>query len=157
MSSAAYPNRGTLPRREELCHLFDKILTVCTETVVDIGGVSDNSLVLKKEELESRYPKLCKVVTKYAAVNKSCEKNIEAIKYSEDVKDELYEYSKNNLAWINVYFSQTFIRKLVRDGKYSFTGFIANIGGLMGLCMGFSLVSVAELIFFCCTKSPRHT
>ena len=30
----------------------------------------------------------------------------------------------------------------------SFILFLANIGGLMGLCLGFSLLSVVELIYF---------
>ena len=26
---------------------------------------------------------------------------------------------------------------------------MANVGGLLGLCMGFSLVSVVEMVYFC--------
>ena len=29
------------------------------------------------------------------------------------------------------------------------TDFIANSGGLLGLCMGFSLVSLAEIVYHC--------
>ena len=32
------------------------------------------------------------------------------------------------------------------------TSFIANVGGLLGLCMGFSLVSVAEILYFVCKR-----
>ena len=32
--------------------------------------------------------------------------------------------------------------------KNTFLLFLANIGGLMGLCLGFSLLSVVELIYF---------
>ena len=39
--------------------------------------------------------------------------------------------------------------KYVRDIKTSYINFIANMGGLMGLCMGFSLVSIFEIVFFC--------
>ena len=28
------------------------------------------------------------------------------------------------------------------------TSFVANVGGLLGLCMGFSLVSVVEMVYF---------
>ena len=52
LSSAAYPNKGTVLRREELCPILTKILTICAEKVVVIDGVSDNSLMLKKEEVE---------------------------------------------------------------------------------------------------------
>ena len=151
MSSAAYPSRGTLLRRYELCHVIAKILAICAG-----ANSTDYVLSLKKEELEARYPNLCPSLTRQADGDKSCEENIAAIKYLEDVKEELYEYSRTNLAWVNVYFSQTFSRKLVRDEKYTLTGFIANIGGLMGLCMGFSLVSLVEFVFFCFFRSSRN-
>ena len=37
--------------------------------------------------------------------------------------------------------------------------FVANVGGLLGLCMGFSLVSAAEIVYFCCKRktSMGHT
>ena len=37
----------------------------------------------------------------------------------------------------------------MRDEKVTVTSFVANVGGLLGLCMGFSLVSVVEMIYFC--------
>ena len=51
------------------------------------------------------------------------------------------------------YWQQTkkdsFATKIVRDEKVPITSFIANVGGLLGLCMGFSLVSVVEMVYFC--------
>lgn len=43
----------------------------------------------------------------------------------------------------------SFATKIVRDEKVTVTSFVANVGGLLGLCMGFSLVSVVEMIYFC--------
>ena len=37
----------------------------------------------------------------------------------------------------------------MRDEKVTVTSFVANVGGLLGLCMGFSLVSVVEMVYFC--------
>ena len=37
----------------------------------------------------------------------------------------------------------------MRDEKIPIISFVANTGGLLGLCMGFSLVSVFEIIFHC--------
>ena len=36
----------------------------------------------------------------------------------------------------------------MRDEKVTVTSFVANVGGLLGLCMGFSLVSVVEMVYF---------
>ena len=43
----------------------------------------------------------------------------------------------------------SFATKIVRDEKVTITSFVANVGGLLGLCMGFSLVSVVEMVYFC--------
>ena len=37
----------------------------------------------------------------------------------------------------------------MRDEKIPIISFVANTGGLLGLCMGFSLVSVFEIVFHC--------
>ena len=37
----------------------------------------------------------------------------------------------------------------MKDEKFTMTDFIANSGGLLGLCMGFSLVSLAEIVYHC--------
>ena len=42
----------------------------------------------------------------------------------------------------------SFATKIVRDEKVTVTSFVANVGGLLGLCMGFSLVSVVEILYF---------
>ena len=42
----------------------------------------------------------------------------------------------------------SFAVKIVRDEKVTVTSFVANVGGLLGLCMGFSLVSVVEMVYF---------
>ena len=35
--------------------------------------------------------------------------------------------------------------------------FIAQIGGLMGLCLGFSLLSFIELIYWCTYRTAKNT
>lgn len=49
------------------------------------------------------------------------------------------------------------VTRIKRDQKIPIIGFVANTGGLLGLCMGFSLVSAFEIIYHCmmtvCWKS----
>ena len=42
-----------------------------------------------------------------------------------------------------------YAKKFMKDEKFTKTDYIANSGGLLGLCMGFSLVSAAEIIYHC--------
>ena len=49
------------------------------------------------------------------------------------------------------------VTRIKRDQKIPIIGFVANTGGLLGLCMGFSLVSAFEIVYHCmmtlCWKS----
>jgi hypothetical protein len=63
------------------------------------------------------------------------------------IREELFVYAKNNLALVNVYIKDPVVTRIKRDQKIPLIGFVANTGGLLGLCMGFSLVSVAEIIY----------
>ena len=39
------------------------------------------------------------------------------------------------------------LNRIKRDQKITVIGFVANTGGLLGLCMGFSLVSAFEILY----------
>ena len=46
--------------------------------------------------------------------------------------------------------------KIMRDQKIPVIAFVANTGGLLGLCMGFSLVSVFEVLYHALTAALRR-
>ena len=48
-----------------------------------------------------------------------------------------------------VSFQDPVVTRIMRDEKIPIISFVANTGGLLGLCMGFSLVSVFEIMFHC--------
>ena len=73
--------------------------------------------------------------------------------YSPDIFEELHKYAKENLLWLNVYVKDSFATRIIRDERMTRTSFIANVGGLLGLCMGFSLVSVVEILYFCAKRA----
>ena len=51
------------------------------------------------------------------------------------------------MALVNVYIKDPVVTRIKRDQKIPIIGFVANTGGLLGLCMGFSLISAFEIIF----------
>ena len=63
------------------------------------------------------------------------------------VLDFYHKYSKENMAKVAIYFRDPYYTKIVRDVKMTFTTFISNAGGLVGLCLGLSLVSLFELLY----------
>ena len=51
------------------------------------------------------------------------------------------------MALVNVYIKDPVVTRIKRDQKIPIISFVANTGGLLGLCMGFSLISAFEVIF----------
>lgn len=64
----------------------------------------------------------------------------------------MYLYARENLAVVNIYIKDPVVTKIRRDQKVPIIWFIANCGGILGLCMGFSLITVFEIAqYFCHT------
>ena len=84
---------------------------------------------------------------------------------SEEFLADLYYYAKENLIKLHLFISSPFATEFKRSVETPRISFVANIGGmfskilwregtnlfssgLMGLCMGFSFVSLAEIIYY---------
>ena len=61
--------------------------------------------------------------------------------------DTIQEYASDNLAKILVMIRDPYVQKVRREQAMTVTGFLANTGGLLGLCLGFSVISLAELVY----------
>ncbi len=57
-------------------------------------------------------------------------------------------YVEDNLAIMHIYFKHLHFMRHERGELYGPIDFISNIGGLLGLCMGFSALSAIEAIYF---------
>ena len=109
--------------------------------------------------MDIKQPKLCPALEhfrEYFGPNSSC-KNwpynfIDNItKPKSDLIEEMFKYGKENLALIHVVIQSPYVTKIKRDVAMTRTHFFANTGGLFGLCLGFSLISCIEILFwFCC-------
>lgn len=62
--------------------------------------------------------------------------------------EDLHKYASENLIKLQLFISTPFATEYKRYIETPRISFIANIGGLMGLCMGFSFVSLAEIIYY---------
>jgi amiloride-sensitive sodium channel len=54
----------------------------------------------------------------------------------------------NNLAMLHIYFKKLHFMRHSRGELYGLIDFFSNIGGLLGLCMGFSALSLVEFVYF---------
>ena len=80
------------------------------------------------------------------------EKNTEP---NQTLVNELYKYGRQNLALIHIMVQSPYVTKIKRDVAMPFITFVANSGGLLGLCIGFSFISAVEILFWisCCCRN----
>jgi hypothetical protein len=57
-------------------------------------------------------------------------------------------YIKDNLAVVHISFSENAYSGNTKNELIGFTEFLSNTGGLLGLFMGFSVISLMEIIYF---------
>ena len=123
-----------------------------------------------KYSLEKRYPGLCGEVRAVTEAG-GCEGNTwtkaglgrdeERINRFEET---ILLYMKQNTAMINIYIKQPYCELIVQDRYMTWywtnfrihifyhllrSNFIANTGGILGLCLGASMISVMEVVWYC--------
>ena len=54
-----------------------------------------------------------------------------------------------------MYLREPYVTKYIIEEKISEISFVGNVGGLLGLLMGFSFMSIVELIYLCCLNRGR--
>lgn len=65
------------------------------------------------------------------------------------IEGEIHNYARENLAIINIFIKESYTKRFRKTEKMSRISYIASSGGLLGLCMGFSFVSLAEIAYHC--------
>ena len=149
MSEGQYPtSKNILVLKRSFCdvasHIFQR---TCSDEI-------------KRIYLEKGHPKLCNVLQKfeeYFDANSSCENWPESfLKSGSDIDQELinevYDYSRKNLAYIKIMIQSPYVTKYKRDLSMTLLSYVANTGGLLGVCLGFSCISGIEIFYwiFCC-------
>ncbi|TMW44537.1 hypothetical protein DOY81_010382 [Sarcophaga bullata] len=66
-----------------------------------------------------------------------------------------HSYVEENLAVVHIYFKENSFRSSMQTEFVGISDFLSSIGGLMGLFLGFSFVSIAELIYFAIIRPYR--
>jgi len=149
VTSSDFPNRETFVKREEFCITLMKLKRTCQSEkaaflIEKFPSVCQNIQTVMLKTKEALNISLCddmrwdRVRRWDSLQNSSAMRNLE---------EDIFQYAKKNLAVVNVYIKEPVVTKIMRDQKIPVIAFVANTGGLLGLCMGFSLVSVFEIIY----------
>ncbi|KAI5635502.1 amiloride-sensitive sodium channel domain-containing protein [Phthorimaea operculella] len=69
------------------------------------------------------------------------------------------EYFVENMLVVHFYFEDGKFQRFTKGVIFGLTEFLSNTGGLLGLCMGFSMMSLIELLYYCTLRAfckARH-
>ena len=141
-STALFPARETFRYTQAFCHIVRKLQDTC-------GTPS------RKRSLENSFPEVCQKVAKVMSV-KACEElytpdNISAWDDAtrSDFAKTILSYTQQNVALVTVFMDKPYCVKIKQEVKFTTIRLIGNIGGILGLCLGGSFVSLVEVLWFC--------
>jgi len=136
-----YPNAETFPFRREVCLVLQKISRICTNSLrkkVFQSKMMSKNVTCEEVLTANNTDNLCNA--DYLA-------NSEKFYRYKQLLDFLLNYAKENLSVLNIYFRDPYYTKFVKDENIPVISFIGNAGGLLGLCLGMSFVSIFELFY----------
>ena len=144
VTTSGFPNDETFRYTESFCVMIPRLLEKCTG--------------FKKRPLEKSFPNICTTLEplRKLQANDYCPKsrwkpsklllNCTGSKCA--IEDSILEYGRKNLILFHVMIKDPYAQRYRRDEKIAITSFIANLGGLLGLWLGFSWISGAEVVFY---------
>ena len=111
----------------------------------------------KSEILETAYKnsQLCEILQEAKSKQNICLyeqiMSQEMIESKEELINIVYQYAKDNIIHMKVFFKRPYYTEILRDLEIPFETYIGTLGGLASLCLGLSCISIVEIVyhFFC--------
>ena len=110
----------------------------------------DEGYKVKKSLLEKHYGSICKPLNHAYATGKMCygshvdDKDLD--KYPE-VVDTVVKYAQENVAYVKIYLKDPFYTIIEKDQAVTALDLFNSLGGMFGLCLGLSLISLFEVLY----------
>ena len=146
-SFSTYPNYAVFLERKEVCLILQKLIRICT----------DETYQAKKESFEKVYGwygtngSICGDLGLPYNEDDMCKGSQFLEDYHKakhvDLIDFLFKYSQENLSYIKIALKDQFYTKIKQDLEITRLGFFNSVGGMLGLCLGLSIISVFEVLF----------
>jgi hypothetical protein len=141
ITSSVFPVEETFPQHPFFCLTLSKIAKICT-----------NHLKAKIFEAGKYQAGIkCQDILNANNTMKFCsdkgEANVEVIESNPTITNYIIKYAMKNLAVLKIYIKHPYYTLIIRDEQSTLLSFLGNTGGLLGLCMGLSLVSIFEILY----------
>ena len=75
---------------------------------------------------------------------------------TEENQDKEYNAFEDDIAIVNIFFGKDSLPEYETDPRMTIWDFISNIGGLLGLCAGISILSCAEIVYWLGVRMITH-
>jgi hypothetical protein len=140
-TSSLYPIEATFSQHQFFCLTLQKVSKICNDSIkFKIIEATLNETGMSCSEILSSYN------TKQLCTNKR-QPNFAALQSNPKMSKFLYNYAKTNFAILRVFIKDPYYTLIKRDEQLTTISFLGNVGGLLSLCMGLSLVSIFEVIY----------
>jgi len=139
-----FKRRGLSTMYPELCGFYDDFF-YANESLSNSFIQEDNLLLKAFENRGSNNLIKSKLFTSIEELQQQL--GIPSSKFLQ-LKTLVLSYCRDNLVKINVHLPSPYVTVYRTDEVMSFITFIANIGGMLGLCMGLSFVSLVEIVYY---------
>lgn len=107
----------------------------------------------RKYFLELAYPDFCYFLANHDQFSNNkttCEswpEQSDTVQTEGKLVQLIWQFAEDNHAHVQILIRNPYVTKIRRDLAMTFTSYVANTGGLLGLCIGCSFVSFAEIIY----------
>ena len=71
-------------------------------------------------------------------------------------ENEQYDAYEKDIAVVTFFFESNTVFEFERRSRMTVIDFVSQVGGLLGLCMGFSLVSLVELVYWFTIRMAKN-
>jgi hypothetical protein len=133
VTKATYPNSNAFFKTKEFCYVLKKLIRSCNGD--------------RRDSLKEDYPEICDNVLAVEDLVTTCPIDYKTINLTKELKKSIVNYAKENIAKVNIFFKDPFVKRYIREEKITENTFIGTIGGLLGLFLGFSFISGAEIVY----------
>lgn len=139
LTDGYFPNQENFPFRREFCLTMKKIVKICLDPFKIIS-------------FEERYIRVitCQQILDAHHQDGMCKDILPSMTHLQDnkyISEFLHRYAHENMAYVKLYIRDPFYTQIIKDKAVTTTSFIGNTGGLLGLSMGFSFVTICEILY----------
>jgi hypothetical protein len=134
----------------DFCLALNKVARICShpvrakvfESAPNHAGITCNDILIASQTI-----KLCK---------ETGQPNIDLVQTHPQISSFIYKYAKTNFVFLKVFIKEPYYTLIKCDEQMTLISFLGNTGGLLGLCLGLSLISIFEMFYhlirFCTEK-----